>query len=466
MFLREMPEPLMTFPLYDDWLKTFNLPTEQWTNHLRSLVMKLPQANRILLERLIGLCVDVTKFTQQNLMTEQNLAIVLTPSILCSSDENPLSLIQDLETCNLVVVLLIREFEEILVGTSDLTPIFFPLHLTGTEVLAEAPTQLLTPTSQEITQVVTSTALTTDTVPIKQDLSLDLLQVQTQTQIQVQDSTVDMTQPPTSQLPPLPFQTPPVFSTKRVAIRPSTRPTLSEIETQSDAQYDLSSERHKAVLKQQQLLAQPQIHRVRAQTQPRAPTTRTKPQAPLQKETEIQKPTIRLQPQMQPPQSPLPLQLPQNPPPLQSPPQSPLPQPPNPQTRQQENTLEPILHQLEELQNPKQKRQQHIQAIRRLYGTQEALLVLQRHSCALGSLDDGLLSLSSTNFFTPSPLTSDETTSVTMPSPEEFCQSRAQISHSIGVSLEEYSQAEIELTIVAERNKQRRISMLLTNSVT
>ncbi|XP_031621134.1 unconventional myosin-IXb-like isoform X2 [Contarinia nasturtii] len=82
-FLREMPEPLLTFDRYDDFLRASELSeTTDRVSTMMSLIKKLPAAHHALLERLIFHLALVAQREQFNRMSASSLAIVFAPCVL------------------------------------------------------------------------------------------------------------------------------------------------------------------------------------------------------------------------------------------------------------------------------------------------------------------------------------------------------------------------------------------------
>lgn len=82
-FLREMPEPLLTFDRYDDFLRASELSeTADRVSTLMSLIKKLPPAHHALLERMIFHLALVAQREQFNRMSASSLAIVFSPCVL------------------------------------------------------------------------------------------------------------------------------------------------------------------------------------------------------------------------------------------------------------------------------------------------------------------------------------------------------------------------------------------------
>lgn len=82
-FLREMPEPLLTFDRYDDFLRAADLSdTPDRVQTLLSLIKKIPLAHHALLERLVFHLALVAQREQYNRMSASSLAIVFAPCVL------------------------------------------------------------------------------------------------------------------------------------------------------------------------------------------------------------------------------------------------------------------------------------------------------------------------------------------------------------------------------------------------
>ena len=88
LYIRELPIPLLTFDLYDDFLKTLRIEdTNEKLKTYSILLTKIPNEHRILLKELLDLCDLVTKQKEKNLMTLENLAVVFGIGVLKTKDE-------------------------------------------------------------------------------------------------------------------------------------------------------------------------------------------------------------------------------------------------------------------------------------------------------------------------------------------------------------------------------------------
>ncbi|ORY84764.1 hypothetical protein BCR37DRAFT_412452 [Protomyces lactucae-debilis] len=83
LWLRELPEPVMTYDLYADFLATVDIkdPTGKHAK-LRDLIYKLPAPNFALLRRLLEHLQKITDYESTNHMYAHNLAIVFGPNVL------------------------------------------------------------------------------------------------------------------------------------------------------------------------------------------------------------------------------------------------------------------------------------------------------------------------------------------------------------------------------------------------
>ncbi|KAI3374768.1 hypothetical protein L3Q82_021326 [Scortum barcoo] len=110
-WLRELPDPLMTFSRYNDFLRATELPEQ--AERMRAVYQKvdeLPPANYSTLERLIFHLVRVAKEEEHNKMTPSSLAIVFAPCILRSPDvSDPFLGLKDVARTTMCVEILISE---------------------------------------------------------------------------------------------------------------------------------------------------------------------------------------------------------------------------------------------------------------------------------------------------------------------------------------------------------------------
>ncbi|XP_030019242.1 rho GTPase-activating protein 44-like isoform X5 [Sphaeramia orbicularis] len=87
-YLRELPEPLMTFELYNEWIQASNIQDQD--KRLQALLAaceKLPTANGNNFKYLIKFLSKLTEYQDVNKMTPGNIAIVLGPNLLWTHNE-------------------------------------------------------------------------------------------------------------------------------------------------------------------------------------------------------------------------------------------------------------------------------------------------------------------------------------------------------------------------------------------
>ncbi|XP_051273540.1 rho GTPase-activating protein 44 isoform X3 [Dicentrarchus labrax] len=87
-YLRELPEPLMTYELYNDWIQASNIQDQD--KRLQALLNaceKLPPANNNNFKYLIKFLSKLTEYQDVNKMTPGNIAIVLGPNLLWMHNE-------------------------------------------------------------------------------------------------------------------------------------------------------------------------------------------------------------------------------------------------------------------------------------------------------------------------------------------------------------------------------------------
>lgn len=87
LYLRELPQPLFTFILYDDWIDCVSNEADSPSQRLEKLggvAKRLPQIYYDNLKHLIKFLSELTRFQDCNKMTSTNLAIAMAPSLMWS----------------------------------------------------------------------------------------------------------------------------------------------------------------------------------------------------------------------------------------------------------------------------------------------------------------------------------------------------------------------------------------------
>ncbi|XP_063003177.1 unconventional myosin-IXb isoform X2 [Elgaria multicarinata webbii] len=110
-WLRELPDPLMTFAQYNDFLRAVELPGKQeQLCAIYSVLEQLPRANHDTLERLIFHLVKVALVEDVNRMSPNALAIVFAPCLLrCPDNSDPLTTMKDVSKTTTCVEMIIKE---------------------------------------------------------------------------------------------------------------------------------------------------------------------------------------------------------------------------------------------------------------------------------------------------------------------------------------------------------------------
>uniref|UniRef100_A0AC11CIX0 Rho GTPase activating protein 1 n=1 Tax=Ovis aries TaxID=9940 RepID=A0AC11CIX0_SHEEP len=85
-FLRELPEPLLTFDLYSHVVGFLNIDESQRVKATLQALQTLPEENYLVLRFLTAFLVQISVLSDQNKMTNTNLAVVFGPNLLWAKD--------------------------------------------------------------------------------------------------------------------------------------------------------------------------------------------------------------------------------------------------------------------------------------------------------------------------------------------------------------------------------------------
>ncbi|KAJ7985775.1 hypothetical protein DPEC_G00343970 [Dallia pectoralis] len=85
-FLRELPEPLLTYQLYNDIVNFHNVDSGSQVASIRSMLATLPEENYASLKFLIEFLAQVSAQSEINKMNNANLAVVFGPNLLWGQD--------------------------------------------------------------------------------------------------------------------------------------------------------------------------------------------------------------------------------------------------------------------------------------------------------------------------------------------------------------------------------------------
>ncbi|CAL8331370.1 unnamed protein product [Lota lota] len=122
LYLRSLPEPLMTYGLYKDFINPAKSGSpESRFQAIHCLVHKLPNKNRNLLGLVLKHLAKVADHSKQNLMTVANLGVVFGPTLMRPQEET-VAAIMDLKFQNIVVEILIEQHQKIFAGAPESCP--------------------------------------------------------------------------------------------------------------------------------------------------------------------------------------------------------------------------------------------------------------------------------------------------------------------------------------------------------
>uniref|UniRef100_A0A8B9KGJ7 Rho GTPase-activating protein 26 n=1 Tax=Astyanax mexicanus TaxID=7994 RepID=A0A8B9KGJ7_ASTMX len=110
-YLRMLPAPLMTYQYQRSFIKAAKLDNpEARVAEIHSIVHRLPEKNKQMLELLMKHLANVASHHQQNLMTVANLGVVFGPTLLRPQEET-VAAIMDIKFQNIVVEILIENHD-------------------------------------------------------------------------------------------------------------------------------------------------------------------------------------------------------------------------------------------------------------------------------------------------------------------------------------------------------------------
>ncbi|XP_007557428.1 rho GTPase-activating protein 17b isoform X3 [Poecilia latipinna] len=91
-YLRELPEPLMTFSMYDEWIQASNISDpDKRLQALWVICDNLPKAHKANFKYLVKFLAKLAQESEVNKMTPSNIAIVLGPNLLWAKTEGTLA---------------------------------------------------------------------------------------------------------------------------------------------------------------------------------------------------------------------------------------------------------------------------------------------------------------------------------------------------------------------------------------
>ncbi|CAH2307487.1 rho GTPase-activating 17 isoform X1 [Pelobates cultripes] len=135
-YLRELPEPLMTFNLYDEWIKAGTmLDHDSKMQSLWCICQKLPKPNLENFRYLVKFLAKLSHSSDINKMTPSNIAIVLGPNLLWAKHEGTLAEMAAATSVHVVTII-----EPIIQHANYFFPDEIDFNVTGAFVPASANT--------------------------------------------------------------------------------------------------------------------------------------------------------------------------------------------------------------------------------------------------------------------------------------------------------------------------------------
>ncbi|XP_017348483.1 rho GTPase-activating protein 42 isoform X2 [Ictalurus punctatus] len=118
-YLRCLAEPLLTYRLHKDFILAVKSDDQNYrVCAVHSLVHKLPEKNREMLDILIKHLLVVSTHSQKNLMTVSNLGVIFGPTLMRSQEET-VAAMMNIKFQNIVVEILIENYEKIFHQSPD-----------------------------------------------------------------------------------------------------------------------------------------------------------------------------------------------------------------------------------------------------------------------------------------------------------------------------------------------------------
>ena len=114
-YLRDLPEPLLTYKLYDDWMKAMRMLRSNSTDGaavVQTLVEKLPKENFVNLRYLVKFLASMVKNADKNKMTVDNLATVMGPNLLWPEAGRQVEM-DEIPYRNMIVEVLLTHHEKV-----------------------------------------------------------------------------------------------------------------------------------------------------------------------------------------------------------------------------------------------------------------------------------------------------------------------------------------------------------------
>lgn len=121
-YLRELPEPLVPFALYDSWIAAGRMHAKSSSDKavtgeaIRTLIKQLPEANKNTMVYLFDFLNDLASNSSVNLMVPNNIAIVFAPNLLRPETETQKSMTTEMPIATHVCEALCEQYDSIVQG--------------------------------------------------------------------------------------------------------------------------------------------------------------------------------------------------------------------------------------------------------------------------------------------------------------------------------------------------------------
>ncbi|CAG7818348.1 unnamed protein product [Allacma fusca] len=136
-YFRNLPEPVMTFRYHEAFIAAAKQETRvQRVQDVHTLVHRIPMANFQILDILIAHLQSIAAKSEKNKMTVSNLGVCFGPTLL-RPEEETVAAIMDIKFCNVVVEILIENYEKIF--TTKPMPSELPKEIQSQNILSSMP---------------------------------------------------------------------------------------------------------------------------------------------------------------------------------------------------------------------------------------------------------------------------------------------------------------------------------------
>jgi hypothetical protein len=140
-FLRDLPEPLLTFQMFPIFKRILAVPNKsRKISYLRTCIQLLPNENRLLLKRLLGFFLQLNVHEKDNKMSLANIATVIGPNLIKEKNESNFEMINNTSIVNQLTMDLISSYDDIYDGNDR--PEFVAIACTLYEFASESPREL------------------------------------------------------------------------------------------------------------------------------------------------------------------------------------------------------------------------------------------------------------------------------------------------------------------------------------